>query len=704
MTKPYAIACEGEPYAQACADGSPYAKACTEPGCWVAGIICMAGTSCPNPFYVPGDNEAGADSDANEGSIGGGVDQDDCPTLFSFRGSAAATIRSSSPAGTVLSISFDININASECGDSSGTKTLTFSLTVGSDSGGTWSRGPSFAAFGATIQTWIVTRQIPAGTISATPAPPVIVDHPPFCEWSDEWCDFFKWGTIGAPYIPSCGTSIMPWDWGDPALFSDAASWANALCGLSGPCANYYGTSTIVGNTDFEGAVNYVGTRLLPSSGNFYKIDDPPLTVEQPTFNVLNASFIPSGGVGEQFPDVPSGPNVAKIPSFNRCAFTPPAGPLTTDDLFDLESDNYNPYNATAVDGTHGDCGGQAEADTMPYIALDGGDACGEGVYVGSGLGSPAGNPTRLSYGKYKWTNLRLNCQAGPRSFSCAPFHLQPGGSTLAGSYVTSVPVSSGSIMVNPGAPANLDMPQGFHFNQDPGCPLLWFRINQPLVISGADVIARILDQVGETCPFNVCTGDSTDTILLTLFDNTTGAWSGPVLNGTVLRTVAAGIADFPGLSVTGLGPGSATSNTCVYNYGICASSPTSPGLGTSSYNGGCLGIGLTAGLAFHGGNTLSVAHGVPVTIEVDLVDYGGATISPATPDPITLADGSPASGFTGLGSVTPTAGVALFSGTFPTPGTYVLSASTAGTNYYGPGSPAPGQTDPAITITVTVT
>lgn len=540
----------------------------------------------------------------------------------------------------------------------------TINFTIGTDTGG-WVAGTTWTENARVFRLYYNLKNVPAGTVSAMPAAPVISGNPPFCEWTDEWCvniDNFVGSTHGGPSVThSCDAGIFPIWWEDHNLMTMVASDLNGDplhdCVYRNGGSNYDPT---------PGSAMWQQTLFL-TIPNMYKIND---TAQQPSgSNDLNA--------GDTF---------GRWASYNRFAYTPPSGPLTTDQTFNLTVTAYNPYSGNAVDGTHGDCDGQFEIDTVPGIDLVGGDpsSCGEAI------AATATGPTRVSFGVYSWTGLRFFCQAGTRQFEVWADHeitsLIP---------VTQVKVPSGGITINPGAPNCVDMPQGTL--SDSISHAYYLRCNEPLHdVFGADLYWRILDAVGNTCLFNVCTSDNSDALTIALGDSSGNAFITGVLNGTLTRTASSGIATFPGLSIKGLG-GKGQDATETDGYTVYFSS--GGGLSTSSNaNGYFIFINCTTGLAFE--TIPTITHGVAATIKVDLVDYNGSLINPDRfQDQLTLTGG-----FTGgTQTVTPSGGVATFTITYTSAGSDTLSVSTSGVHYYGPGSPAPGYSDPAVTKHVTI-
>lgn len=652
--------------------------------CWVAAIV-IIGTepTCDSP--TDPDNDSDDDS-----VIGGPGDFDfDAGTLAQLpgggRGSNAlansvaggfVTIRSNSPPGTVLALPITIPYYYGTCVDptaNSATLSKTLNVTVGASAG--WSNITTYTENGWTFRVWMSSAALPAGVISPMPAPPVITT-PPWCEWSDEWGIYLGDTTCG-----SSGAS--PIHLFDTSFMTALVAQLNSDAGTNGNGAGILPFFSLSGNA----AISTTMAQFIQSVGgaNFMKVTDAPLVLQgmgQTGFNVLNVDSIGAG-----FPDVPSGPNVFKLPSFNRCAYTPPSS-HTTDDIFDLTVTNYNPYTGNAVDGTHTNCDGQVEGDTAPAIDLVGGDpsGCGEQLFYSS--------LSRLSFGVYKFTGCQFQCQAGSRQIEVGPAHQQPFSFPLGGQYVTTVMVPSGPITVTAGAPNCTDMPQ----SGSPTYPVFYFRVNEPLLIAGQPIMGRILDYMGNSCLFNVCL-TATNNLTLYWLDNGGNAVSTPAFTGTTTQPAVAGVASFPGVSLYALGGLGADQFTWTKGYKLSVQDPLGF-LGLSgNHNSWYLAAGFTCGLAFE---TLpTITHGVAATIKVDLVDYSGSPINPdVTQDDVTLSGSFTGSPMT----VTPSGGVASFTVTFPSAGTSTLTAATSGVTYYGPGSPAPGQSDPAITTSVTVT
>ena len=636
----------GSHFLQPCSPGSHFLQPC--PARWVACVLVISSGPC------------GAAS--AEASVVG----------------ARITVRSASPTGTTLTIPFSVTYYyGAQTGTGctapenwcdtvtplQGTLSQSISLVVGTGSG-SWAAGPTWSQDSRKFRSYWAGANLLPGTISAEPAPPVISGNPPLLEWTPEWCvNLDSFGGAGG-FVHSCSSGLFPIWWEDPSLMSMVASDLNGdpllTCIVRNGGLNYDPTpgSNMYQQTIFE-------------CQSVYKVSDPPLVIQPSGSNSLNAGTSAFGGTIKA--------------SYNRAAYTMPAGPKTTDDTFDLTVTFYNPYTANAVDGTHGDCDAQWEVDTEPGIDLVGGDptSCGEAIQYSS--------ITRTSYGVYVIHGVQFFCQAGSRQLEVWPDHEH-----TSFARVTSVKVPSGAITITAGLPYTCDMPQGYPTNQTDHA--YYYRCNQPIQILGADVYARLLDQVGFQCLFNVCVS-RTDNQTIGSFQNSGNAFSTSTLHGTLTQPSVSGVATFPGIYLTGLG-GKGQDATWSHGYGLFVHPPTSY---TRNPNGDNVNIGLTCGLAFEDAPSLTIAHGTTYAIKVDLVDYNGALINPnLVQDALTLTDGG--SGFTGAGTATPSGGVASFTGSFPTAGNYTLSVSTSGVTYYGPGSPAPGYTDNAVTLPVTVT
>lgn len=629
MGKRYAQACEGDPRrAVACDGDARRAQACTS-NLWFAAILAICGDS---------------------GGTGALV--------------SVMSIRSTSPAGTVLSL----NIQDPSAFTPTG---VSFSVTVGTDTSFAWTSVGTFAPSGSHgTGGHIFMAAFPAPGVAGTSAGGF--QYPNFDD-AVGWAipQSARQTNIGGPADATAGLGIH---WRDSA-------------GVVAAALGYSPGNWQTGNFGMPSSDNNCTPPYLDHA--MMVLDDGSIHY-QPTYGCagdpaqLCGRFDDRGIAGELL-----------WTTFPWFSFTPPAGPITVDTTFVLTGcQAYDAMSGLISDGSHttGDDTYRTydDLDVQPAIEL-----VGAGVDESMDISSASRN----SFGNYDLSG-RFYCLAGTRKFNVF-------GMNLFGlvSVPSKVNHQSPGISVGAGSASNgyVDLPP-----PDLAFDTFYWRIGQPITIAARDagngdmvtnVVARILDRCGAADTFNRIP-TATNSVTIGLNDAGGNAWTSPSLGGVSLTQAAvAGLADFTGLTATALGN----------NYSIALVTPSSPFSGafprqSTNANWHEFPVGFTTGLKFAAGPTLTVAHGVTVNLVVGLVDYAGTAINPTVQDGLTLAAGG--SGFTGAGTLTPSGGLATFTGTFPTPGTYTLSVSTSGVTYYGPGTTygTPPFSDPAVTISVTVT
>lgn len=342
-----------------------------------------------------------------------------------------------------------------------------------------------------------------------------------------------------------------------------------------------------------------------------------------------------------------------------KAIFTSPSDPITTDTRFDLDVTYKDLYNNDVVDGSrvnpswllrdtdghYDDDHRWADVDAEPDLRA----ITGAFEYT---------SVVRNSFGNYTITGVRLAKKGAAIQFAVW-------ARRLSGTLEPMVhwETLSRKINVGSGAPAYC----GFEGNSG-----LIVKINETILDGVNPLHGEILDAAdtdwGER---NVCDG-ATNVIAVALDEWMSNAVIGAVLSGTASKPSVDGRADFNDLSTNGLGRG--------YRLNF-----TSSGLG-NSFLGWQLYFNVVVDLAYE---ALPTVHaGVPCSINVDLVDFFGSLVNPATQDDVTLSGaftGSPV-------TVTPSAGVASFNVTFPAAGVHTIEAATSGVTYDGPGTnPGPG-------------
>jgi hypothetical protein len=586
--------CAGTNFAKL--DGDGYMQRCNCGECWLAVVAIVATELDALPCFNPPHS----------------LDPTQCFVKF-------ITIRSSSPAGTTLSIPFTIRYiadPATGCGDWHTSRTL--SLKVGVDTGGRWRYLRSLASEPtepADQPTW----RVYIASVLPT-APFACVTNPNWCS-VDKYAMPLKAGPDSADANPGPRGGFYPQNPG-PVKYRELMEtlWTEWVLDCS--------------------------THLLtPSSGSLGAI--APGVYDYSNDTSIELVIDPST---DPVPDV--GPSSLRC--FNVPVFSLPAGPIVADVPFNLDVTYTNPFTCHAVDGTHHVGDDQEEdIDTDPT-------ANGSCPVQWSSI-------TRLGFGHYRFNNFQILKKGLARTVTVWA-NFQHG--TFA--VVNAIQVTSGAVAVVAGTPSYVDV--------IPPTLVDVFFAGQVITVNGGTLTARILDGVGASLDYNVV-DTATNTVALALSEPGTNYLALPSLGGTTSVAAVSGIALFPSVMVHGLGR----------NYSIDASSP---GLGTSSFNGASVFVSIATNLAFEALPTIHA--GVPCSIKVDMVDYSGAALVPTSADALTL---SGAGSFSGFGSVTPVAGVATFSGTFPAAGTYAIQVVTSGTNYDGPGVAGLA----AVTINVTV-
>lgn len=349
-----------------------------------------------------------------------------------------------------------------------------------------------------------------------------------------------------------------------------------------------------------------------------------------------------------------------KYRAFNKAVYATPGPTITADDLVDINVQFVNPFTGNNIDGTHALSDAQeTDVESLPAVELVSLLDPAESLHVASF--------TNPAFGQWTINDLQFRVKAGTHRIRIWGDH-EPSSFIP----ITHYKIESGDIIVTAGAPAYVDLKP-----IDPSFAPVPLQMRATILDAGAALLAHVMDYLGHFNLWNVCPS-ATNNVTISLIDGGGNAIASPVLNGTTTQAAVAGVASFGDLDASALGR----------NYKLRVSST---GL-SQSHNANWFefDLELWIGLAFEAIPTINA--GVPCSIKVDLKDALGNTVSPSTVDDLTL---SGAGSFTGFGTVTPVAGVATFTGTFPAAGTYAIQVVTSGATYDGP------PTTTAITVTV---
>lgn len=263
------------------------------------------------------------------------------------------------------------------------------------------------------------------------------------------------------------------------------------------------------------------------------------------------------------------------------------------------------------------------------------------------------------------------------------------GGYEITASSVFSAPVNParnlyfGHITVTPGDPHQLVVGDAYANPPYSGGPVI-AEGGARRAIRGQRVDGTVDVAVGTTSAFsiqvqdtwgNVCT-DMTPAVVTVAVSDLGSPAITPVVGGTLTATTVDGIASFKDLVVTGL------TKTAKLVF-------TSPGLATLEVPLMIAVFGLVT-------SPPTAKVGDTITVTYQLADWNADFLTPSSPDPVTIADGPHAGGFVPAAAfVSPdSSGLATFTGTFPSPGTFDLRLAGTNVNY-----PDPGKLSPRIVV-----
>jgi hypothetical protein len=563
------------------------------------------------------------------------------------------TIRSSKPIGTVLTVNIDQSATAgcawtylkSDC-VTFAQMMGTFNVTVGQETGGQWKQLGSIVVGGQpTLYVFINSFLATADSAS-----------PPYCFIPEYGLPVASELPAGHPVVSEFGGVVLNTTNPGPVKWRDVVALANGIAGTGyvtdDECRHQcFGTLPAPGyyNPAFTMAL-FDGFALF--DGIFVAVD----TIDWFSAHVSASSACFQPVQGNISDGISAGQYTRR--SYQKAIPIPPTS-VTIDSVgFTLPVSYQQMYSGLVVDGTHiWDDTQETDMDTIPSMQLA--DSASDETLFFSGT-------SRISFGHYNFTGVRFVVRApSTRRLNVWP---ATNFSNSSSAFRNSAwKQQTADIAVAIGAPDSIDIVRinvnDNHYHLPPvkaGSPILG--------IGGAALRSRILDYAGRFRDFNVVP-TATNSVTAALSSSGTNFYSTPSLGGTNPKSAVAGFADFSDLYILGVGR----------HYQITW---TSGVLNVGAWNRNWLDeISIYPDLVFEA--TGAINAGVPVDIKVDLKDSLGGALVPSSADSLTLSgQGS----FSGFGTVTPIAGVATFSGTFPSAGIFTIQVVTSGANYDGPG------------------